>query len=245
MPAQHDERCSENRRNRRRSGKGRLGGVEHHARRDDHDTYGGKQVAHLRPEIDARGRGDDSAHHQLPGAGREQIEVGARVMARRIDREREREPGDQQERLSNVEGPLRQQPQQQWVEDVELLFHGQRPRMQQRLRVGLLGEITYRFPEEYVGPENRDARERPSVVLERFRRVDDQRGERRDKQDERQRRKYAPDPPLIEIADGISTLIERTQQDSCNQETGDDEEYVYANKPPRETRDARVEQDHR
>jgi len=90
--------------------------------------------------------------------------------------------------------------------------------MQQGLRIRLLGEVADRSPEEEIRSENRDAGKRLGIVLQRFRKVDNERDERRNEQDQGKRWKDALDPPLVEVADRIGAFIERSKEDSGDEE---------------------------
>ncbi len=116
--------------------------------------------------------------------------------------------------------------QQQWKENVVLLFDRQRPGVQQRLGLDIAEEIAAKTVEVEVGGEGQ-RRNDAFRVVDQFRRVKQHEGgDGRCHQHEGKRWKDAPHAPLIEFDEGELAGQHLAADDAGDQIAGDDEEYI-------------------
>ena len=166
---EHDQRRAAHRGERPERGKGR-GLVEDGHRAEDQRQPEPRQRVVAGQRAPVQRQRAERADHQLPGAGRQQVEVRRRRGMRGILAQQQAGRGQpkqdpQQPRLAPA--PPDQQ-QKQREEDVELLLHREAPGVQERLFLGGGGEIAAFLPEQDVGGENAHRDQAAREIAERL-----------------------------------------------------------------------------
>ena len=180
-------------------------------------------------------------------------------MFRRDDRPRERPGADGRGGRSNSRAPARSraekgetrnEQEQQWPDDVELLLHRERPVMLERRAVDeALPEIVRRLPDEvHVRPEE----DRPDGVVADLRDAQlveqDAAGDDNSKNHGERDRQNSAGAPRIETEDrdrptaavGLGLLRVLGRQQARDQVAGEDEEHIDAEEPAVEARHIEV-----
>ncbi len=230
------------------AGKGRVAVQQQVAGRDQHQprqrkgAAGGGAARRRR-----RAGGQQRAQEQLPGPEGRQVEVPQGIDPRRDDRGRE---GHQRQgRQPGHVAPAGQPRDRQHHEregQIELLFHRQRPGVQQgRGLGGGGGVVAQRLGDPDVGQES-DHRDRDrDQLVEVGGKQDDRPGQQHQRQHGVEGGKDPPDAALVEACQRKAPASDLLGDLAADQEAGDHEEDVDAAEAAAEARGAEVIEHHR
>jgi hypothetical protein len=147
-----------------------------------------------------------------------------------VNVEAERDGRQDDDCRQQAESGAPQQPEQQGIKEVKLLFNRQRPQMQQRLQIRSGIKIADFLPENEILNEPRASGDVFAQLRVFVRQEQEPASGKTGKEHQNQRRKNPADTVGVELGEAEVAVLQALKQDRRNQIAGNDEENIDADK---------------